>query len=374
MPHRSAALVYRQETSQVTVRATITASKPGPWPPSSLVRVAWGGPVGDYLTMSKTSLPPSDSWLAPGNGPAISAGRVRAVREFNRVYTNLIGLLRGRYLDSPYSLTEARVLFELAQDGPCEISALRRQVDIDPGYLSRILARFEADGLVTRERSAVDARRRVITLTAAGRQAFGGLDRRSVEQISALLGRLTEAEQRRLVEAMATIREIAERRDRPAAFVLRAPRPGDLGWVVQRNGALYAQEYGWDASYETLVARIVADFAARDDPGEAAWIAELDGAPAGCVFCMRESGSVARLRLLLVEPQARGLGLGERLVAECLAFARRAGYAEIVLWTNDVLAAARRIYQRAGFELVEEDRHHSFGHDLVGQTWRLALA
>jgi GNAT superfamily N-acetyltransferase len=247
-------------------------------------------------------------------------------------------------------------------------------VDIDPGYLSRILARFEAGGLVTRERSAVDARRRVITLTAAGRQAFGGLDRRSVEQISALLGRLTEAEQQRLVEAMATIREIAERRDRPAAFVLRAPRPGDLGWVVQRNGALYAQEYGWDASYETLVARIVADFAARDDPGEAVWIAELDGAPAGCVFCMRESGSVARLRLLLVEPQARGLGLGERLVAECLAFARRTGYAEIVLWTNDVLAAARRIYQRAGFELVEEDRHHSFGHDLVGQTWRLALA
>ena len=324
--------------------------------------------------MSKTSLPPSDSSLAPGNGPAISAGRVRAVREFNRVYTNLIGLLRGRYLDSPYSLTEARVLFELAQDGPCEISALRRQVDIDAGYLSRILARFETDGLVTRERSAVDARRRVITLTAAGRQAFGGLDRRSVEQISALLGRLTEAEQQRLVEAMATIREIAGRRDRPAAFVLRAPRPGDLGWVVQRNGALYAQEYGWDASYETLVARIVADFAARDDPGEAAWIAELDGAPAGCVFCMRESGSVARLRLLLVEPQARGLGLGERLVAECLAFARRTGYAEIVLWTNDVLAAARRIYQRAGFELVEEDQHHSFGHDLVGQTWRLALA
>jgi GNAT superfamily N-acetyltransferase len=173
---------------------------------------------------------------------------------------------------------------------------------------------------------------------------------------------------------MATIREIAGRRDRPAAFVLRAPRPGDLGWVVQRNGALYAQEYGWDASYETLVARIVADFAARDDPGEAAWVAELDGGPAGCVFCMRESGSVARLRLLLVEPQARGLGLGERLVAECLTFARRTGYAEIVLWTNDVLAAARRIYQRAGFELVEEDRHHSFGHDLVGQTWRLALA
>lgn len=296
------------------------------------------------------------------------------MREFNRVYTNLIGLLRGGYLDSPYSLTEARVLFELAQAGQCEISALRRLVDIDAGYLSRILARFEADGLITRERSTADARRRVITLTAAGRQAFRGLDQRSAEQIGALLGRLTEAEQQRLIEAMATIREIAEQRGRPAAFVLRAPRPGDLGWVVQRNAALYAQEYGWDSSYETLVARIVADFAERDDPREAAWIAELEGAPAGCVFCMRDSDSVARLRLLLVEPGARGLGLGERLVAECLAFARRTGYSEIVLWTNDVLAAARRIYQRAGFGLVEEARHHSFGHDLVGQTWRLTLS
>jgi DNA-binding MarR family transcriptional regulator/GNAT superfamily N-acetyltransferase len=308
------------------------------------------------------------------DGPAVSDGRVRAVREFNRVYTNLIGLLRGGYLDSPYSLTEARVLFELAQDGPCEISALRRLVDIDAGYLSRILARFEADGLVTRERSTADARRRVITLTAAGRQAFRVLDQRSAEQIGTLLGRLTEAEQQRLIEAMATVREVTERRGRPAAFVLRAPRPGDLGWVVQRNAALYAQEYGWDSSYETLVARIIADFAERDDRREAAWIAELDGAPAGCVFCMRESDSVARLRLLLVEPQARGLGLGERLVGECLAFAQRTGYTEIVLWTNDVLAAARRIYQRAGFELVESGRHHSFGHDLIGQTWRLALA
>jgi DNA-binding MarR family transcriptional regulator/GNAT superfamily N-acetyltransferase len=296
------------------------------------------------------------------------------VREFNRVYTNLIGLLRGGYLDSPYSLTEARVLFELAQDGQCEISALRRLVDIDAGYLSRILARFAADGLVTRERSTADARRRVITLTAAGQQASRVLDQRSAEQIGTLLGRLTEADQQRLIEAMATIREVAEQRGRPAAFVLRAPRPGDLGWVVQRNAALYAQEYGWDSSYERLVARIVADFAERDDRREAAWIAELDGAPAGCVFCMRESDSVARLRLLLVEPQARGLGLGERLVAECLAFARRTGYTEIVLWTNDVLAAARRIYQRAGFELVESGRHHSFGHDLIGQTWRLALA
>jgi DNA-binding MarR family transcriptional regulator/GNAT superfamily N-acetyltransferase len=319
--------------------------------------------------MSKTSLPPSE---IAGTGTARD-GRVRAVREFNRVYTNVIGLLHGNYLDSPYSLTEARVLFELAHEEQAEVSSLRRSVDIDAGYLSRILARFEADGLITRRRSDSDARRRVITLTAAGQQAFQGLDQRSAEQIGGLLDQLTEAEQQRLTAAMTTIRKIAGPRDRRAAFVLRSPRPGDLGWVVQRNGALYTQEYGWDASYEALVARIVADYAGRADPREAAWIAELDGAPAGCVFCMRKDDRTAQLRLLLVEPAARGLGLGERLAAECLAFARRAGYREIVLWTNDILAAARRIYQRAGFELVDSEPHHSFGHDLVGQNWRLSL-
>ena len=298
---------------------------------------------------------------------------MRAVREFNRVYTNMIGLLRGQYLDSPYSLTEARVLFELAHEDQAEVSSLRRSVDIDAGYLSRILARFEADGLLTRRRSDADARRRVITLTAAGQEAFRLLDMRSADEISALLSRLTEAEQQRLTAAMATIQEIAGPRDRPAAFLLRPPAPGELGWVVQRNGALYAQEYGWDASYEALVARIVADYAGRADPREAAWIAELDGEPAGCVFCMRKDDVTAQLRLLLVEPRARGMGLGGRLVAECVAFARRGGYQQMVLWTNDVLAAARRIYQRAGFELVDAEQHHSFGHDLVGQNWRLPL-
>ncbi|MGP7996382.1 MAG: GNAT family N-acetyltransferase [Streptosporangiaceae bacterium] len=294
------------------------------------------------------------------------------MREFNRVYTNLIGLLRGGYLDSPYSLTEARVLFELARRSQCEISSLRSALDIDAGYLSRIMARFETDGLITRERSAADARRRVIALTGRGRHAAADLDRRSAADIGALLGRLTEVEQQRLTAAMGTIKNIVTAR-RPAAFVLRAPGPGDLGWVVQRNGALYAQEYGWDTSYEALVARIVADYAGRDDPGEAAWIAELDGSPAGCVFCMRKSANTAQLRLLLVEPRARGRGLGARLVDECLAFARRAGYTEIVLWTNDVLTSARHIYQRAGFELTDSAPHHSFGHDLVGQNWRLAL-
>ena len=300
------------------------------------------------------------------------------MREFNRVYTSMIGLLHGGYLDTPYSLTEARVLFELAQAreterGESEISALRRSVDIDAGYLSRILARFEADGLITRRRSDTDARRRVIRLTSAGEHAFDGLDRRSAAQIGGLLDQLTEAEQQRLTAAMATIREITGPRGRPAAVVLRSPRPGDLGWVVQRNGAIYAQEYGWDASYEALVARIVADYAGRADPREAGWIAEVNGAPAGCVFCMRKDDRTAQLRLLLVEPGARGLGIGERLVAECLAFARRAGYPEIVLWTNDILSAARRIYQRFGFELADSDPHHSFGHDLVGQNWRLSL-
>jgi DNA-binding MarR family transcriptional regulator/N-acetylglutamate synthase-like GNAT family acetyltransferase len=325
--------------------------------------------------MSKTSLPPSG---ISGAG-TVRDGRARAVREFNRVYTKMIGLLRGDYLDSPYSLTEARVLFELAQSGETgrgesEISALRRSLDIDAGYISRILARFEADGLITRRHSDSDARRRVIALTSAGEHVYRSLDQRSGEQIGELLDQLTEAEQQRLTAAMATIQEITEPRNRPATFVLRSPRPGDIGWVVQRNGALYAQEYGWDASYEALVARIMADYAARADPREAGWIAELDGMPVGCVFCMRKDDSAAQLRLLLVDPAARGLGLGERLVAECLAFARRAGYPEIVLWTNDILAAARRIYQRSGFELVDSDPHHSFGHDLVGQNWRLSLA
>jgi DNA-binding MarR family transcriptional regulator/GNAT superfamily N-acetyltransferase len=313
-------------------------------------------------------LPSSGNTAANG----ISPGRISTVREFNRVYTNLIGLLHGSYLDSPYSLTEARVLFELAQRSECEISALRGALDIDAGYLSRILARLESDGLITREKSTADARRRVIALTGPGRQVFAELDQRSAADIAGLLGRLTEPQQQQLTGAMGTIRDIVTAGP-PAAFLLRAPRPGDLGWVIGRNGALYAQEYGWDASYEALVARIVADYAGRDDPGEAGWIAELDGSPVGCVFCMRKSASTAQLRLLLVEPRARGRGLGERLVAECLAFARRAGYTEIVLWTNDVLGAARRIYQRAGFELVDSDQHHSFGHDLVGQNWRLPL-
>jgi DNA-binding MarR family transcriptional regulator/GNAT superfamily N-acetyltransferase len=305
----------------------------------------------------------------------VTGSQVAAVREFNRFYTNIIGLLREGHLDTPYSLTEARVLFELAREDAVEAAALRRWLDMDAGYLSRLLARFEADGLVRRTRSPADGRRQVIGLTGAGRAVQADLDARSGAQIRALLASLTPDGRQRLAGAMASIREIIGPAPPPAAFVLRPPVPGDLGWVVQRHGALYAAEYGWDASFEALVARIVADYAARDDRRrESAWIAELGGEPAGCVFCMRKTDTTAQLRLLLVEPRARGLGVGGRLVAECVSFARRAGYREMVLWTNDVLHAARRIYQRAGFRLAGSEPHHSFGHDLEGQDWRLPLA
>ena len=299
---------------------------------------------------------------------------VAAVRDFNRFYTNVLGWLREGLLDTPYSLTEARVIFELAREDQTEAGQLRRWLDIDAGYLSRILARFEADGIVGRSRSPQDARRQVIGLTATGRAVFAKLDALSASQVRGLLAGLPAGRRASLLSGMAGIREALDGAPGRDTLVLRAPVPGELGWVVQRNGALYAAEYGWDETYEALVARIVADYAARaDHKREAAWIAELDGQPAGCVFCMRKSDDVAQLRLLLVEPHLRGRGIGERLVAECVAFARRTGYREIVLWTNDVLHAARRIYQRAGFELVSSEEHHSFGHDLVAQDWRLPL-
>jgi DNA-binding MarR family transcriptional regulator/GNAT superfamily N-acetyltransferase len=296
------------------------------------------------------------------------------VRGFNRFYTNVIGLLRGKYLGSPYSLTEARLLFELAQRDTSEVNDLRRTVDIDPGYLSRVLARFSSDGIIVRQRSAADGRRQIIRLTGTGHSVVGDLDARSAGQTRDMLAGVRGDDRRRLLEAMRTITEVLTGSPRPRGYLLRAPRPGDMGWVVQRNGAIYAEEFGWDASYEALVARIVADYVENRDPeAEAAWIAEVDGTRAGCVFCVRESATTARLRLLLVEPWARGLGIGARLVDEVLGFARQAGYTHITLWTNDVLADARRIYQRAGFTLDHEDRHHSFGHDLIGQNWSRAL-
>jgi len=283
-------------------------------------------------------------------------------------------LLREGLLRSPYSLTEARVIFELAKYGSAEVADLRSLLDIDAGYLSRILGRFGKDGLATQERSKTDGRRQVIRLTRRGRAAFKLLDTRSTEQVQSLLSQLGDEQQRRLVGAMKSIEEIVERSPGPEPYILRQPGPGDLGWVVQRHGELYAQEYGWDERFEALVARIVADYVDHRDPSrENAWIAEVDGESVGCVFCVKKDFKTAQLRLLLVDPRVRGMGIGSRLVEECMRFARRAGYEQMMLWTNDVLHAARRIYERAGFTLVEEERHRSFGHDLVGQNWSRAL-
>jgi DNA-binding MarR family transcriptional regulator/ribosomal protein S18 acetylase RimI-like enzyme len=305
------------------------------------------------------------------------ADDVGAVRHFNRFYTNVIGVLRGGLLDTPYTLTEARVIFELAQHGPgrgIDVASLRQELDIDAGYLSRILGHFSTDGLVKRERSDTDGRRQVIALTPAGRTAYATLDERSAADIRTMLDKLPAGHRHRLLDAMGTIREVLAEEPRPRAYRLRPPDPGDLGWVVSRHGALYAQEYGWDGSFEATVARIVADYAADPDPaGEACWIADVGGVPAGSVFCVRQDDATAKLRLLLVEPSARGLGIGAALVDECLRFARRSRYRRITLWTNDVLVAARRIYERAGFQLGESEPHFSFGRDLVGQTWWLDL-
>jgi DNA-binding MarR family transcriptional regulator/GNAT superfamily N-acetyltransferase len=299
---------------------------------------------------------------------------VAAVRAFNRFYTSRIGVLREGLLESSYSLTEARVIFELAQREVTEAAALRRSLGVDAGYLSRILARFDADGIVSRERSASDGRRQVVRLTDGGRAAYQMLDTRSAAEIGALLARLAEEEQRSLVGAMREIRRVLDPAPSREPFALRPPGPGDLGWVVQRHGAVYAREYRWDETFEALVARIVADFVDQREPArERAWIAELDGQPVGCIFCVKREDHLAQLRLLLVDPGARGLGIGARLVNECLDFARAAGYGEIMLWTNEVLHQARRIYERAGFELREEEPHHSFGHDLVGQNWSRIL-
>ncbi|MEW2245864.1 bifunctional helix-turn-helix transcriptional regulator/GNAT family N-acetyltransferase [Streptomyces sp. NPDC006975] len=303
---------------------------------------------------------------------------VQDVRSFNRFYTRLIGALDyGRHLYAPYTLTETRVLYELAHAPRTDAADLRGQLALDAGYLSRILNRFERDGLIERGPSEADTRRRRVALTERGREAAGLLDERARETVGALLAGVPAGERDRLARAMAAIREILGERRPPSAedVVLRGPRPGDLGWIVERNAAVYAAEYGWNAEYEGLVARIVAGFAENHDPRrERVWIAELDGRRVGCVMCVRDDApATARLRLLLVEPEARGLGIGDRLVTAVAGFARDAGYRELVLWTNDVLAAARRLYQRHGFVLTAERRHRSFGKDLVGQDWRREL-
>ena len=301
--------------------------------------------------------------------------RIAAVRRFNRFYTRRIGVLQEGFLKTSFSLTEGRVLYELAHRETVTASALARDLDLDPGYLSRILKGFEARGLITRAASAEDARQSLLRLTAAGQAAFAPLDRRSQEEIGGMLEALPLPSQKRLVAQMAEIESMLGERPAPAApYVLRPHRPGDLGWIVHRHGALYAEEYGWDDSFEALVAEIAAKFLREFDPRrERCWIAEREGDVLGSVMVVRQSDEVAKLRLLLVEPKARGLGLGRRLVEECLRFARLSGYRRMTLWTNDILVSARRIYQAAGFKLVAEERHHSFDHDLVGQNWALEL-
>jgi DNA-binding MarR family transcriptional regulator/GNAT superfamily N-acetyltransferase len=296
------------------------------------------------------------------------------VRGFNRFYTRVLGLLRPDLAGSAFGLTEARVLFELAHRDDVAVSELRRDLDLDAGYLSRILSGFTASGLAAREKSAADGRRQVVRLTDDGRLAFDELDRLQAGAIDTLLAPLDDGQRTQLIGAMGQIRRMLGSEARRDGLVLRPPRPGDLGWVVERHGARYAAEYGWDATFEVLVARIVAEFGERrDTQREAAWIAELDGERVGCVFCMASNNPDtehnAQLRLLLVEPSARGSGVGTRLADECVRFAKRAGYRRMTLWTNDVLVAARRIYERAAFRCDRREPHHSFGHDLVGEYW-----
>ncbi|QEX14776.1 GNAT family N-acetyltransferase [Hypericibacter terrae] len=314
--------------------------------------------------------------------PADLDRRVEAVRRFNRFYTRKIGVLGAGLLDSPYSLTQARVLYELAHRERPTASDLVRDLGLDPGYLSRILRGFENEGLLARVASADDARQRRLTLTALGRRTFAGLERTTRQQIAALLEPLPEPQQTRLERAMDQIEGVlggdspADADGAPAepGYILRPHRPGDMGWVVHRHAALYAAEYGWDESFEALVAEIAAGFIRNFQPArERCWIAERDGRILGSIFLVRESEDVAKLRLLLVEPSARGLGLGQRLIDECLAFARRSGYRRVRLWTNANLAAARHLYRKAGFRLIESEPHRSFGHDLVSETWELTL-
>lgn len=310
--------------------------------------------------------------------PHASDTPIHEIRAFNRFYTNLIGALDySRQLYVPYTLTEARVLYELHHARHLDAADLRAELTLDAGYLSRLLGKLEKAGIVERAPSARDPRRQRITLTARGRETAALLDERSSEAVGSLLSDVPAAQRPRLAEAMRTVREILSRGEGEAASrpFLREPVAGDLGWIVQRNAALYAAEFGFNADYEGLVARIVADYAEDHDPHlERTWIAELEGRPVGCVMCVRdEAPGTARLRLLLVEPDARGHGLGDQLVGACVEFARGVGYREMVLWTNDILGAARAIYQRHGFFLVDEKPHRSFGVDLLGQNWQLHL-
>ena len=304
--------------------------------------------------------------------------RTGAVRRFNRFYTRQIGVLRKTYLDSPYSLGEMRVLYEIAHGEAPIATDIGRALGLDAGYLSRVLQKFEKRGLITRKTSKRDARQSHLALTARGRQAFDPDEARSQRDVADMLGRLKPDQQVQLVSAMQTIETLLDKKPdadkAKPAYVLRAPRQGDFGWIVSRHGALYAQEYGWGEPFEGLCAQIVADFVNNfDAKRERCWIAEMDGENVGTVMVVKDSDEVARLRLLLVDPKARGLGLGQRLVDECVAFARQAGYKKMTLWTHSILAAARHTYEKTGFTLTSSEKKVSWGKDVVAEYWDLEL-
>lgn len=304
-----------------------------------------------------------------------SLQRVEAVRRFTRFYTRKIGVLHEGLLGSPFSLAEARVIYELAHHEATTAKTLVRELGLDAGYLSRMLKGFEKRGLIERRPSDTDARQNVISLTDMGEAEFATLNTRSRNQIAAMLDAVPATDQNRVAGAMDEIETLlGDRPPQRVPYILRPHQPGDMGWVIQRHAVLYTREYGWNENVEALTAEIAAQFLRDfDAEHEHCWIAEKDGENVGSIFLVRQPDEVAKLRLLLVEPKARGLGIGKRLVDECIRFARRKGYRKITLWTNDVLTGARRIYQNAGFRLIEEKRHRDFGPDLTGQVWDLEL-
>lgn len=306
--------------------------------------------------------------------PAIAKTQVKAVRAFNRFYTQRIGVLK-RYLDTDFTLTEVRVLYELAHRPSLTARDLVRDLELDPGYLSRILRRFEDKGWIAREPAPHDGRQHLLRLTEDGYATFAPLQQKSRDETAALLSTVPKEARPRFIQALGTVQQLLEPAPREQRkVVLRDPRPGDLGWVVQAHGELYAREYGFDRSFEGLVAQIVSDFVRDFDPQrEKAWIAEVDGERAGSVFLVRKSATVAKLRLLILAPEARGLGLGSRLVDECIAFARGAGYRRLVLWTQSNLTAARAIYASRGFALKASEPNDAFGQQLVSETWERPL-
>ncbi|MHC1781199.1 MAG: GNAT family N-acetyltransferase [Anaerolineaceae bacterium] len=310
------------------------------------------------------------------NDPSLE-NDVAAVRQFNRFFTRHIGVLREGLLQTPYSLTEARLLFELATHADLTASALCRELGLDPGYLSRILARLEEQGLLERFPAAGDRRRLILSLTTKGQEIFAILDRRSRDEAGELLKDLSPQDRRRLLSAMDAIQSILSRSSGlkfSGAFFLRQPEPGDFGWVVHQHGLLYVRDYGWDVRFEALVAQIISDFITNFDPArERGWIAEMNGERVGCIFLVRKDDDTAKLRMLLVDPKARGLGLGSRLVEECIRFARRAGYKKMTLWTYANLLEARRIYEKTGFQLVAQELDPTYAPGLVSETWELML-